>query len=168
MNRAMTRNWIATPRAGFTLVELLIVMTIGAALMSIAIPSFTRLTTARGAQNARDAVVWMGSRARSRAIERGQAQLLEIDPATDRVWIVRRNTGAALASDTLETVNFPGVHNATISTAANTRITVCYSPRGYAFSCSANSPAANVDVTFTTADKTAVARVKVLGQIERL
>lgn len=94
--------------------------------------------------------------------------MLEIDPATDAAWIVRRNTGAALASDTLEKVNFPGVHTATVSTAANARITLCYSPRGYAFSCSANSPAANVDVTFTTADKTAVARVKVLGQIERL
>jgi hypothetical protein len=84
------------------------------------------------------------------------------------VWIVRRNLGTALATDTLERVVFSTVHASTISTAANTRITLCYSPRGYAFSCSGNSPAGNVDVTFTHTDKTAVARVKPLGQIERL
>jgi prepilin-type N-terminal cleavage/methylation domain-containing protein len=168
MNRAKMRLMIGSPRAGFTLIELMIVMIIAAALMSVTIPSFTRLTSSRNAQNARDALVWMAARARGRAIERGQTFLLEIDPATERVWIVRRNTGAALATDTLEAVLFTGRHASTISTAANTRITVCYSPRGYAFSCSANSPGANVDVTFTHTDKSAVARIKPLGQIERI
>jgi prepilin-type N-terminal cleavage/methylation domain-containing protein len=168
VNCARKRLEFGSARAGFTLVELLIVIVIGAALMSYAIPSFTRMSSSRNAQNARDALVWMGSRARSRAIERGEAQLLEINPATERAWIVRRNTGVALASDTLEKVDFSSTHKTLISTAANTVITVCYSPRGYAFSCSANSPAANVDVTFTHAGKTAIARVKPLGQMERL
>jgi prepilin-type N-terminal cleavage/methylation domain-containing protein len=167
-NRATKRTRIGSPQAGFTLIELMIVIVIGGALMMITIPSFTRLAAGRNAQNARDALVWMAARARSRAIERGETQLLEIDPGTERVWIVRRNTGAALATDTVDKVTFSSVHSSTISTAANTVITVCYSPRGYAFSCSANSPAANVDVTFTHVDKTAVARVKPLGQIERL
>jgi prepilin-type N-terminal cleavage/methylation domain-containing protein len=167
-NRALMRTRIGSARAGFTLIELLIVIMISGTLMMIAIPSFSRVTAARNAQNARDAVVWMASRARSRAIERGQTQLLEIDPATERVWIVRRNTGAALASDTLEKTNFSTTYNTLVSSATNTRVVLCFSPRGYAFSCSANSPSANVDVTFSHAGKTAVARVKPLGQIERL
>lgn len=166
MGRAMKRKRFGSARGGFTLIELIIAMIIAAVLMSYAIPSFTQMTKSRNAQNARDALVWMGTRARSRAIERGAVQLLEINPATERAWVVRRNPTAA--SDTVETMNFSSVYGATLSTAANTTITVCYSPRGYAFSCSGQSPATNVDVTFTHADKTAVARVKPLGQIERL
>ena len=164
----MKRTRIGSPQAGFTLIELLIVMIISGTILMMTIPSFTRISAGRNAQNARDALVWMAARARSRAIERGEAQLLVIDPTTERVVIVRRNNGAALATDTLEKVTFSSVHSSTISTAANTVVTLCYSPRGYAFSCSASSPAANVDVTFTHASKTAVARVKPLGQIERL
>ena len=166
MGRAMERKRKSSARAGFTLIELMIVLVIGAALMSYAIPSFTRMTKSRNAQNARDALVWMGTRARSRAIERGNVQLLQINPATERAWIVRR--GGAAATDTLETMDFSSRYTTTLSTAANTRITVCYSPKGYAFSCSAESPAVNVDITFTHVDKTATARVKPLGQIERL
>ncbi len=168
MSGALERIRTGPLRGGFTLIELVIVILIGAALMTIAIPSFTRLTTGQNARNARDAMVWMSARARSRAIERGQVTLLEIDPPSERVWIVRRNTGTALASDTLEKVNFSSEQTVTISTTANTQITVCYNPRGYAFSCSGNSPGANVDVTFTHIDRNAVARVKPLGQIERL
>lgn len=167
-NRATKRTRFGSARAGFTLIELLIVIVISGALMMMAIPSFNQVTASRNAQNARDATVWMASRARSRAIERGQTQLLEIDPATERAWIVRRNTGVAVATDTLETTDFSTKWNSQVSTATNARITVCYGPRGYAFSCSANSPAANVDVTFTHASKTATARIKPLGQIERL
>jgi prepilin-type N-terminal cleavage/methylation domain-containing protein len=168
MNRALQRSRICSARGGFTLIEMLIVIVISGALLMIAIPSFTKATKGRNAQNARDALVWMGARARGRAIERGQVQLLKIDPANERISIVRRNTGTPLASDTLEAVDFSSQFGASISTTANTAIIVCYSPRGFAFSCDASSPGANVDVTFTYSDKTAVARVKPLGQIERL
>lgn len=155
-------------RGGYTLVELVLVMIIGAILMMMAIPSFSRMTAGQNARNARDAVVWMGARARARAIERGQVTLLELDPANERAWIVRRNTGTALASDTLEKTNFGTEQSVTLSTASNNKITLCYNARGYAFSCTGTSPAANVDVTFSHGGNTAVARVKPLGQIERL
>lgn len=153
-------------RGGYTLIELMIVMVIAATLMTFAVPGFTRMIRAKNAQNARDDLVWMAARARSRAIERGQVFLLEINPTTERAWIVRRNP--TTASDTVQTVDFNTEFKSQISTVANTTITICYSPRGFAFSCSANSPGVDTDVTFTHIDKTAVARVRPLGQVTRL
>lgn len=153
-------------RAGFTLIELLVVLVIGVILTSQAVPGFTRMMRAKNAQNARDQLVWMAQRARSRAIERGQIWEMEINPANEKAWVVRR--GGATAADTIQMMNFNTEFKTQVSTVANTVITVCYSPRGFAFSCSANSPSANVDVTFTHIEKTAVARVKPLGQVERL
>jgi prepilin-type N-terminal cleavage/methylation domain-containing protein len=169
MKGAWMRNRIGTARGGFTLVELLLVIIIGAVLLSMAIPSFTRVSAGQNARNARDAVVWMGARARSRAIERGQVTLLGIDPANERAWIVfRRTTGSAVASDTLEATDFGNAQSVQLSTASNNKITLCYNARGYAFTCTGTSPGSNVDVTFTHAGRSAVARVKPLGQIERL
>lgn len=165
-NRATNRPMMLRQRGGFTLVELLIVMIIGATLTTMAIPSFTRLMNARNAQNARDRLVWLANRARMRAMERGSVQLLEISPSRNAAWIVRRN--GVTAADTLETVRFTGEYSATVSTSTGNTITVCYSARGYAFSCSGNSPAANVEATLTHAGKTATARIKPLGQVERI
>jgi prepilin-type N-terminal cleavage/methylation domain-containing protein len=150
-------------RAGFSLIELLIVMVIGGILMTFAIPGYTKMTAARNAQNARDNLVWMAARARAKAIEMGRVYQLQIDPTTEKARIIQRG-----ATVPLDSVLFSGKEfKSTISTIANTVIVVCYSPRGYAFSCDAGSPNANVDVTFTHFDKTAIARIKPLGQIER-
>jgi prepilin-type N-terminal cleavage/methylation domain-containing protein len=150
-------------RPGFTLIELLMVLLIGVIMMSFAVPSFTRMTQSKSAQSARDNLSWMAMRTRARAIERGQVWLLEIDPVLNRARI--RQRGVAIPMDS---VSFASEFKATISTVANTTIVLCYSPRGFAFSCHANSPSANVDVTFTHRDQTAVARVKPLGQIDRI
>jgi prepilin-type N-terminal cleavage/methylation domain-containing protein len=162
------RKRTGTARDGYTLVELLLVIIIGAVLLSMAIPAYNGLTTGQNARNARDAVVWMGARARARAIERGQVHLLEIDPANERAWIVRRNTGAALATDTLEKIDFSAEQDVTITTSTGNKITLCYNARGYAFTCTGTSPASNVTATFTQAGRNAVAQLRPLGQIERL
>jgi len=155
----------AWQRPGFTILELMIVMIIAGVVASIAIPRMGAMQASQGAQNARDAFVWMGARARARAIERGVTQLLEIDPATDRAWIVRRNPTAA--SDTAQVVSFRTEFEADVTTQTGTTITICYNTRGYAWACDAASPTADELVTFETGRRTAVARVRPLGQIER-
>jgi prepilin-type N-terminal cleavage/methylation domain-containing protein len=157
-------------RDGFTLIELVIVITIAGIIMVYAVPRFQGMRATRTARNSRDVFVWLAQRARARAIQTGQTWLYEIDPANERVWIVRR--GGSAAADTLTTVNFVSEYESTtMSTAANTVITVCYNPRGYASTCtggSGSSPTNNVDVTFTNGSYTSSARLKPLGQVERL
>ena len=153
-------------RGGYTLVELLVTMLIAAIVMSVAVPQFTTMMQRRNAQNARDDFVWMAVRARARAIERGSAYLLEVNPSTSRAWIVKRNPSSA--SDTVQTVAFNTEFNASVTTSTGNKITVCYSPRGFAFTCDATySPTANVTVTFTHIDKTSSATVRPLGQVIR-
>src|SRR5437868_2207336 len=98
-------------RSGYTLVELLIVMLIASILMSMVVPQFTRMMTTRNAQNARDDLVWMAVRAKAKAVERGQTYMLEINPTTERAWIVKRN--ATVAADTIQTVDFSTEFKAT-------------------------------------------------------
>ena len=168
--RSTAARFFQARRDGFTMLELAIVLTIAGILAGFAVPSFTTMRRNKAAQNARDAFVWMSARAKATAIERGTTYLLEIDPATDRGWIVlRRTSGPALPADTLQTVNYTGEFEAAISTATNTKITLCYNTRGYAWPCSVtNSPMVNTDITFSHGDQIALARVKVLGQVERL
>src|SRR5688572_23241839 len=94
LNRAaLTRhrkNTMLRPRAGFSMIELLLVMVIGAILMTFAIPGYTRMTAARNAQNARDNLVWMAARARAKAIEMGRVYQLQIDPGTEKARIIER------------------------------------------------------------------------------
>lgn len=157
--------------SGFTLIELLLVIVIAAVLMGYAIPQLNRARATQGARNARDVLAWTAQRARARAIQTGQTQLLQINPATERAWVVTRNT-----TDTLVTVNFQREHDATMSTAGNALISVCYSPRGYAFkwaqlssgvwTCNVNATD-NVDIVFTHAGVQATARLKAAGQVQR-
>jgi len=150
-------------RDGFTLIELIVVLIIGVIMTGMAVPNMTRMIRAKNAQTARDQLVWMAAKARAKSIERGQVWKLEIFPATEKARVIQ--TGATVATDS---INFSTQFKTTISTVANTQIDLCFSPRGFAFSCSANSPAANVDVTFLHIEKTAVARIKPLGQVQRL
>ena len=160
---------IDSRKGGFTLIELMVVIVIAGIIMLVAIPKFQGTRATRVARNARDVFVWNAQRARARAIQTGQTYLYELNPATERAWIVKR--GATVASDTFLTINFQTQYEATVSTSANTTITVCYNPKGYAnTSCTAGSgtvPTANVDITFTHANYTSVARLKPLGQVTR-
>lgn len=153
-------------RAGFTLIELMVVIFIAGLIIAIAQPRVSQTLQQRYARNSRDAFAWAASRARARAIQTGATQLLVINPTTERAAVHRRNPTSA--ADTLMTIDFTNSEfNSTVATPSNAVLTVCYSPRGYAYAATGCN-STTVDVTFTHGVYTASARVKPLGQVERL
>lgn len=150
-------------RAGLTLIELLVVIVISGILTGIASSGLMWYMADQGARNARDEYVYMAARARAAAVERARVVRLEIDPVTDRAWVV---TGRSGAGDTLEVRSFTGEYLADVTTAANDTVRICYSPRGYAV-----SPCTNVDaetpMDFTRAGRSHRAVVWPLGQVLR-
>ena len=151
-------------RPGFTAIELVIVMTIAGIIAAFAIPNFNNATQNRMAMNARDSFVWLGNKARGRAIEMGTTWMLEVDPTTERAWIVKRNP--TVAADTIQIVDYTTEYASTISTNANVKVSVCYNSRGYAWPCGAANPP--VDITFSHARRNSIVRVKALGGMQRL
>lgn len=151
-------------RDGFTLIELAVVIFIAGLIIAIALPRMSDDVASRYARNARDAFAWTANRARARAIQTGKTILLVANPSNEKTWVYTRNPSAG---DTLVVIDFTTQFQSTFATPSNNVLTVCYSPRGYAYDCT-GSGTNTVDVTFTHGVYTAKARVKPLGQVERL
>jgi prepilin-type N-terminal cleavage/methylation domain-containing protein len=150
----------ASSRGGFTLIEVLIVIMIGAVLTSIALPAFGNLQARRGAMNARDALIMLAVRARAVAIERGVVVTMVVDPEDDSVLLTLPD------GTTVEQMRFNLDFSANLSTVSGEPVVVCYSPRGYALQ-SCTTVAANEEVSFERAGATAVALIRPLGQVVR-
>lgn len=70
--------------AGFTLIELIITVTVLAVLMSIAIPSFSTYTANQRIRSASENLVSALNLARSEAVKRGA--VIEVNPVTSSAW----------------------------------------------------------------------------------
>jgi prepilin-type N-terminal cleavage/methylation domain-containing protein len=148
-------------RPGFTLIELVIAISVAGILLAIMAPQFRLLQERRGATMARDAVVRLAATSRMLAVERGRAVLMEIDPESKRAWAV-----AAGTADTLTLIDLRREFGALVETAGG-KLTVCYNSRGYATgACSVGLNNGTV-VTFTRGTSQATAAVRPLGQVER-
>lgn len=85
--RRSPRSGDAVRRAGLTILELLVVLAIGAIVLSLTLPSARRLKDGWAVTAAREAVVGMVERTRTEALESGGAALT-LDPVGDSLWVV--------------------------------------------------------------------------------
>lgn len=143
-------------RRGFTLIELVLAVTVGGILLTIGLASFSEVENRTSARQARNVFAGLHARARAHAIEFGTTTRLEVDAAGDSAWITRDGT-------TVETVRFRDEFGVDLL-ASSTRSTLCMSPRGYAdSSCTTFSTTAKI--TFQRSNQALSATMLPLGQL---
>ena len=80
-------------RAGFTLLELILVMMIAVVVLSIAAPSLRMFANARPVANAAAQFVALTDYARSQAISEGRTYRLNLDPDKGLFWLTAQEGG---------------------------------------------------------------------------
>lgn len=91
-------------RSGFSLIELLIVITMIGVLVGVSYPRVARTIDREAVRGARREVVTQVARARTIASQRGCRSTVHFDAATDRVWVTAcpiSGTGAAVTVGTV-------------------------------------------------------------------
>lgn len=120
-------------RSGFTLVELMMTLTVGITLLSMAGKALSPVRENTALRSADYAIQYLVSRARSTAIERGETVRLRIDPVGDTAWIEAGGT-------TVTNFDFGVELHADV--IAQHSITVCMNSRGTGdANCSFPTPA---------------------------
>jgi type II secretory pathway pseudopilin PulG len=141
---------------GFTLLELVIVMMVGLALMSIAVRGVGSMRSRASVQQARQAYVALHARARAQAVEFGQRTLLRIDPEGDSIWVSRNDTVLAV-------VRFGSEMGVDVQSGGAAH-TVCMNARGFA-DPSCNSFTSPLTIVFIQQADTSRVSVLPLGQV---
>jgi type II secretory pathway pseudopilin PulG len=143
-------------RRGFTVVELLVVVTVGIILMSVAMNSMASFQNRTAVRQARDVFLTMHARARAQALEFGQNTLLGLDPSGDSVWISRNDTVLSVVRLRTELG---------VDVEATERFTLCMTSRGYADSRCNSFGNSSLKVAFTQGDRSTSLEVLPLGQV---
>lgn len=140
---------------GFTIVELVVVILVGMALVGIAMNSFSGVQGRMAARQARSTFASLHARARADAIEFGETSSLWADLDADSVWVQRGPT-------VVEKVYFDGDLGVDIRGTGTLRL--CMNARGFADpACNSfNSPQ---NVVFAAGSDTAGLQVRTLGQL---
>jgi prepilin-type N-terminal cleavage/methylation domain-containing protein len=147
---------------GFTVLELLIVMLVVVLMAGVAAPAISSAQNRMGLNNATNGVVFLSSRARAHAANRGAIALLEIDPNTDQGWV-------RFGNDTVVGgfVDFREDFGSGIDVSDDEGLlTICYSPRGYAQPGCADVPRLPVYIVFTRGGHSDSVRIEALGRVE--
>lgn len=148
-------------RPGYTLVELVMVIVIGAILVGVVVNGASGYVSRKRVSNARDAFVYLAMRARAAAIERGRNVSLHLSVTQGRITV---NEGCSAGGLELERLHLEDEFHAKVE-AATDPIAVCYSPRGFAIAAHTTISAPTI-VSFVIGKDAARARVAPLGQVE--
>lgn len=154
------KNGLRLDSAGFSAIELVVVITLIAILAGIAAPSMGTIQARMDTGSARDGFMLYSARARSLAIDRGSVTKLRVDPATDRVVIMVGNTPT-------DSIDFQSEYGVSLGTDTDAAVVVCYSSRGIAMVSCNEGLAADVVVSFTRSGTSATALLRPLGQVKR-
>lgn len=125
-------NWLRHRRAGFTLLELVLVLTIIALLLAAVAPALSGFATGRRPGEAAAEFVALTRLARSNAIAQGRTYRVLCDPTRGRWWMANDHSGTAPAPGPLgEVFHTPsGVRLATNAPLINGLPTLQFMPDG--------------------------------------
>ena len=141
--------------SGFTLIEMVIVIVVGAILSGIALNTFQGVQGRAAARQARQVFASLHARTRAIAIERGEIVKLNVDQTNDSVWVDRGATR-------VETVRFGDELGVDIRGSGT--LTLCMSPRGYA-ETNCNNFTSNQTIVFAAGGDTAAVEMRTMGQL---
>jgi prepilin-type N-terminal cleavage/methylation domain-containing protein len=80
-------------RCAFTLLELILVMTIIAIVAAVAVPTMRAFTIGRASNNAATQLVELANYARTQAAAEGRIYRMYFDPSTGEFWLTAQNAG---------------------------------------------------------------------------
>jgi prepilin-type N-terminal cleavage/methylation domain-containing protein len=111
-------------RAGFTLLEALVVLLVGSVLLSMVVRGLSTVQDSHAVRSARDSFISLHARARAHSIERGVRTRLRVSSVGDSVLVVA-------GADTVESFSYPDRIDVQFWSWP-TRFDLCMTPRGYA------------------------------------
>ena len=153
--------------AGFSLIELLIVLTMIGALAAIAIPPLARSGQASLPRLAADKFSASHALARATAIRSGVMAELHIDASYGRFWVEVDTTGAG-NRDTVGLVRDVASDGVTLT---STRSLLCFDARGMPYtrktSAGALCDAADATLSFTAGEHSRAVTITALGKVIR-
>jgi prepilin-type N-terminal cleavage/methylation domain-containing protein len=156
----MRRHSPRGDQRGFTLLEVVIVMSIGALLVAITMNTFPGMQARLGVRSAQTNFLSLHAQTRAVAVERGRAVQLIADPETHTVSI---RVGCAGNGELLESRDFQESYGTTIGTGGAGTVSLCMTPRGYA-DPNGNSFALQARISFQRGGETSVVGLLPLGQ----
>ncbi len=146
---------------GFTLIEMLIVITIMGVLVAVLMPNMVTAMRQRATRGSVDRLTMAHGLTRATAVRFGRVAELHIDAATRRFWIEVDTSGTGVR-DTVGTIN----QLADALTVTSTRTVLCFDSRGLATARGACEPGDAI-VTFSTNGRTDTFQTTVIGKVLR-
>ena len=145
-----------TLRDGFTLMEMLLVVMIGAMLLAMGTRQYNSVSNQRAVANAANAMVLTASEARSEALRTGRLVYMWVRPDSNLVRL--GNSSGSISLLDAEAYN---------SDVVGPDLAVCYAARGYALPGCTNVTSSQM-ISFVRGNDTSAVVVMPLGQVRRV